>query len=118
LLSSEIATNQAINRKLTNQSLQIIIDYMIANGTAEYVTNLKDKIYIHATSIQEYAAAIYQWVYHNLGKGYWKNEPGYIFYNAPPELMLKACKALEREKKAEVFCSEKTKEYGVKFFYM
>jgi hypothetical protein len=42
----------------------------------------------------------------------------YIFYNAPPELMLKACKALEREKKAEVFCSEKTKEYGVKFFYM
>ena len=41
-----------------------------------------------------------------------------MFYGAPPEILLKACQALEREKKAEVFLSQKTKEYGVKFFYM
>ena len=119
--------NQSINRKLTNEALHVVVDYMISNGTAEYVTKLKDKIYIHYTSIQEYAGAIYQWA-KDMGKmnqaeaiiDLVENEENkkYIFYGSPPELILKACRALEREKKAEVFCSEKSKEYGVKFFYM
>lgn len=42
---------------------------------------------------------------------------GQIFNGIPVELVLKALKHLEKENKAEVFYSDETDAYGVKFFH-
>ena len=39
-----------------------------------------------------------------------------VFYKSPVEIIKSACEELQKQKKAEVFYSESTDEYGVKFF--
>ncbi len=96
-------------------------------GSAAYATSAKDKIIIYYTSIQEYAAAIYEWA-QRTGRmnsveslvdlaGSSDNEKE-KFYKVPVDIIKAACEALQREHKAEVFYSEATDEHGVKFFYM
>ena len=78
-------------------------------------------------SVQEYAAAIYAWA-QNTGR---MNQVEYlvdvanseenskeIFYKIPLDIVKSACEALQRERKAEVFYSQATDSYGVKFFYL
>ncbi len=78
-------------------------------------------------SIQEYAAAIYSWA-QNTGRmnsveslvdiANSSENQKETFYKVPVDIIKSACEALQRERKAEVFYSEATDEYGVKFFYL
>ena len=62
LFNSAACLNSKINRRLSISDLQIVVEYMVKNGFANYTSEEKSKLYVYWTSIPEYANAIHKWV--------------------------------------------------------
>ena len=105
----------------------MVLLYLLLLGFSEYCTNAEDKVFIYWRSIQEYAHVIYTWAQKTGRIGSVESlvdicqdeeNKDQLFFDVPVQIISKACEALSRENKAEVFYSENTDEYGVKFFSM
>eukprot|EP00831_Metopus_contortus_P081136 TRINITY_DN8461_c0_g2_i2.p1 TRINITY_DN8461_c0_g2~~TRINITY_DN8461_c0_g2_i2.p1 ORF type:complete len:183 (+),score=36.22 TRINITY_DN8461_c0_g2_i2:206-754(+) len=127
LFSSELCVNKEINRRLSRKDFDEILGYLVKSGFAAYTTSAKDKIFVYWKSVQEYAAAIYEWAQRTgrmnsvesiVDLSTSSENSKEIFYKVPVEIIKNACEALQRERKAEVFYSDATDEHGVKFFHM
>ena len=132
LYNSKICINTQIDRRISLNFMQNLIEHMVKHGInnlgfAEYTNTSKDKVFIYFKSVQEVAKWIYEWADRtgrigsvetivDLSEA--EENSKELFYKVPVEIIKKACDALQRESKAEVFYSEKSKEYGVKFFHM
>ena len=127
LLESTVCVNAKINRRLSREGLRAVLKYMVSIETAEYVTEAQDRVFIFFKSLQGLAEGTYKWADRTGRIGSveavldmcleeeFKEE---VFYKVPIEVLLKALRLLEKEGKAQVFYSDNTDSYGVKFFHI
>ncbi|KAJ6239879.1 ras-related protein rabd2a-like [Anaeramoeba flamelloides] len=122
---SELFNNKKIERKLTRQSITVVLGYLIDRGNAKWVDKTKEKIQIVWRKLLEWANLIYNWATDNgfinqictvyeLREGdMTQNEE---FFGLDIQVFMQALSKLEQKGKAKVFQSESTNESGVKFF--
>ncbi|KAJ3445963.1 vacuolar protein-sorting-associated protein [Anaeramoeba flamelloides] len=122
---SELFNNKKIERKLTRQSITVVLGYLIDRGNAKWVDKTKEKIQIVWRKPLEWANLIYNWATDNgfinqictvyeLREGdMTQNEE---FFGLDIQVFMQALSKLEQKGKAKVFQSESTNESGVKFF--
>lgn len=124
-----VCINKKVNRRLSIDALCKILDYMAEKGLADYSTQEKDKVFIYSKPLQTIASAIFAWADRNCKIGSVEtlvdlredsSVKGEIFHMLDIKIIERACLALQKEGKAEVFeldvsGLEGTK--GVKFFH-
>ncbi|KAK4166466.1 vacuolar protein-sorting-associated protein 25 [Cladorrhinum sp. PSN259] len=122
--------NKKINRRLSQQHLRSIIDFLIRDGgggggnRAEYLDpKSQDVVYIYWRTPEEWAGVIEQWIETTAQKGQvltvyelleGENTRGSEFYGMDREVLIKALNVLVKRGKAQIFGQEDS--LGVKFF--
>ena len=61
LYNSTLTNNTAINRKLSQDAIKEICEWMHANKFGEWASDSKDRIFVYFVPIQEVASAIHKW---------------------------------------------------------
>ncbi|TNV77875.1 hypothetical protein FGO68_gene12395 [Halteria grandinella] len=129
--SEGVCVNKKVNRRLSIEAVGKVMEYMVEKGLADYSADdgTKDKVFIYAKPLQTIATAIFTWADRNCKIGSVEtlvdlredsSVKGEIFHMLDIKIIEKACLALQKEGKAEVFeldvsGLEGTK--GVKFFH-
>eukprot|EP01095_Lingulamoeba_sp_RSL-Kostka_P009557 TRINITY_DN3322_c1_g3_i1.p1 TRINITY_DN3322_c1_g3~~TRINITY_DN3322_c1_g3_i1.p1 ORF type:complete len:181 (+),score=42.01 TRINITY_DN3322_c1_g3_i1:97-639(+) len=123
--SIELFNNEEIDRKLSNDQIKIIFDDLIRTNNAEWTTKTQNQINIFWKTINEWANLIYTWACNNgLNNSvctlYEIREGDYVqdeeFYGLDNDILVRALKVLENERKAQMFTGNDIDSIGVKFF--
>ncbi|KAF2073009.1 hypothetical protein CYY_005687 [Polysphondylium violaceum] len=118
--------NQKINRRLSIESLKLIIQDIVDNGYAEWLDKDKSRVLILWRKPEEWASLLYKWVSDcglaNSILTVWEIQNGddsksQEFYQLNTAVLMKSLKALEKQNKAQIFSSNgDDSNLGVKFF--
>ncbi len=118
---SELFHNAELRRRLDEKSVRVVLDDLAAHGHLEWLDKAKSRAHVFYRSPQQWADTIYAYVKENglvntVCTMYELTESEEVeaqpFHNLDQEVLVKALKALELQKKAEIFGNNE----GVKFF--
>ncbi|XP_041975305.1 vacuolar protein-sorting-associated protein 25-like isoform X2 [Aricia agestis] len=118
-----IFNNESISRKLSQESMLTILEYMAKNGKAAPVDKSKNVWEVYWHSLDEWGNMVYDWASNNglnntvctlfeLREG--ENTVGEEFHGLDMNVLMKALKTLEVKGKCEVMDFDDNQ--GVKFF--
>ncbi|OWA51591.1 Vacuolar protein-sorting-associated protein 25 [Hypsibius exemplaris] len=121
--SSPLFHNVSLNRKLSTETIQLILEELRRTGHLEWMDKQKRRGWILWRSVDDWAKLLYRWAIDNgmsntvctlydLLHGH--DTADEEFHNMDQDLMQRALKALELQKKAEVISMDGN--IGVKFF--
>lgn len=117
-----IFNNHKINRQLSSDGLQLILEHMLSEGVIEWVDKKREKCYIYWKRPEEWAQLILKWVndksLHNTVCTFYEivgsdDTIGYPFHGLNDQILIKALKCLESEGKAVLIDADDIS--GVKF---
>jgi ESCRT-II complex subunit VPS25 len=125
--SSQLFNNAKINRKLSIDMIQVILDELVKKGNVEWEDSNKTRCLVMWRSPQEWGKLIFQWACdQGLGSSVCTLYEVYLgeyasdqeFYNMEPWMVKKAIMALALEGKAEYIpgSNPDDSDAGVKFF--
>ncbi|XP_013396325.1 vacuolar protein-sorting-associated protein 25 [Lingula anatina] len=121
--TSSLFYNKSIERKLSLESIYLILDRLEKKGHIEWLDKSKKQCYLMWRTPQEWGNTIYKWAkeaglvntvctFYELTDG--DDTAGQEFHGLEPDLLVKALKVLESQGKAEII--EMDESRGVKFF--
>ncbi|RHZ56363.1 hypothetical protein Glove_402g39 [Diversispora epigaea] len=125
-LNGELFKNQGIKRRLKLETLQIIIDHMVKQGTAEWDSPpSKNAALIYWRKPEEWASLIDKWVFdcglnnsivtlYEILHG--ESSEGMEFHNLNQTILLKALDILVKRGVAQLLQGSSADDLGVKFF--
>lgn len=119
--NSELFHNTAIQRRLSDEALQAVFKELEDKGNLEWTDKAHNRCNIYWRSVDEWGTLIYNYIkstgqtntvctLYELTDG--PDVVGQPFYGLDETVLIKSLKALEVQKKAEVFSNNE----GVKFF--
>ena len=118
---SELFNNTQIKRRLSEEALAAVFNELEEKGNVEWTDKSKTRCNIYWRSLDEWGTLIYNfikqkgqtntvWTLYELTEG--SDVVGQPFYGLEEAVLIKSLKALEVQKKAEIFDNNE----GVKFF--
>ncbi|KAI8982650.1 ESCRT-II complex subunit-domain-containing protein [Pilobolus umbonatus] len=120
----KIFENPSIDRRLSFETLQDIIEEMVKRGSAEWVSRSKTEAWIYWHSLEEWADRIWNWVqetgqnnqivtFYEITHG--DLAEGQEFFELDPDLIYKALSLLVKKGHAQIFNGNDEENRGVKF---
>ena len=127
MINEPIFFNKKIDRQLTNESLQVILDFMQAKGTIEWMNKERTDCFIYWKTAEEWSSIIHNWAketgqlnttltfYEILEEDMNSNQP---FYKMDLKLFIKILNHLNSQAKAEIIGDPDSPDLsaGVKFY--
>ncbi|XP_014666555.1 PREDICTED: vacuolar protein-sorting-associated protein 25-like [Priapulus caudatus] len=121
--NSPLFCNKEINRKLRLDDVQYLLEELQKKGNVEWLDKTQTRCYILWRTIEEWGTILYGWAADNgkqntvctlyeITNG--EDTAGEDFHGLDTNILLRVLRALERQKKAEVFSLGDSE--GVKFF--
>jgi ESCRT-II complex subunit VPS25 len=119
LARSPLFNNAELGRRLDEKAVEVVLDELCAHGHLEWLDKGKLRAHVFYRTSQQWGEAIYAYAKDNglaVCTMYELTESeeveGQPFHNLDQEVLVKALKTLEVQKKAEIFGNNE----GVKFF--
>ncbi|XP_026473187.1 vacuolar protein-sorting-associated protein 25-like [Ctenocephalides felis] len=122
-LNSPLFNNAAIDRKLSQEGIVLILEDLAKTGNAAPLDKLKNRWEIYWHTLEEWASILYDWAQENgqvntvltlfeLVSG--EDTTNMEFYGLDTNVLIKALRKLESENKCELIMFDDNQ--GVKFF--
>ena len=118
--NSPLFQNKTINRRLPSAGVTLMVEALVKRGRAEWTDSKKRRAFIFWRRPEEWATSIYRWIsatgktktvctFYEIRSG--PDTENEEFHELHEELLNRALRVLESQKKAEIIDGE-----GVKFF--